>query len=45
MTVIISQYFDENFKPYYEKWGWPVINSWISFKDNTQDLINDQTET
>jgi peptidoglycan/xylan/chitin deacetylase (PgdA/CDA1 family) len=36
------QYFDENFKPYYEKWGWPVINSWISFKGNTQDLINDQ---
>lgn len=36
------QYFDENFKSYYEKWGWPVINSWISFKDNTQDLINDQ---
>jgi hypothetical protein len=36
------QYFDQNFKDYYSKWGWPVINSWISFKDNTQDLINDQ---
>jgi peptidoglycan/xylan/chitin deacetylase (PgdA/CDA1 family) len=36
------QYFDQNFKDYFTKWGWPVINSWISFKDNTQDLINDQ---
>ncbi|BCY18584.1 MAG: polysaccharide deacetylase family protein [Chloroflexi bacterium] len=35
-------YFDEKFKTYYEKWGWPVINSWISFKENTQDLINEQ---
>ena len=35
-------YFDEKFKTYYEKWGWPVIDSWISFKDNTQDLINEQ---
>ncbi|WP_160316751.1 polysaccharide deacetylase family protein [Leptolinea tardivitalis] len=37
-----AQYFDQNFKPYYDKWGWPVINAWISFKDNTQDLIQDQ---
>jgi hypothetical protein len=37
-----QQYFDENFKPYFNDWGWPVIDSWISFKDNTQDLINDQ---
>jgi hypothetical protein len=37
-----QQYFDGNFKPYYDKWGWQVIDSWISFKDNTQDLINDQ---
>ncbi|NMB54852.1 MAG: polysaccharide deacetylase family protein [Leptolinea sp.] len=38
------EYFDENFKTYFDEWGWPVINSWISFKDNTQDLINEQRE-
>jgi hypothetical protein len=37
-----QQYFDQKFKDYYEKWGWSVIDSWISFKDNTQDLINEQ---
>lgn len=36
------EYFDQNFRSYWDEWGWPVINSWISFKDNTQDLINDQ---
>ncbi len=37
-----QQYFDENFKQYYDEWKWPVINSWISVKDNPQDLINEQ---
>lgn len=37
-----QQYFDEKFKTYYEKWGWPVIDSWISFKDNTKSLIDEQ---
>lgn len=37
-----QQYFDENFKKYYDEWKWPVINSWISVKDNPQDLINEQ---
>jgi hypothetical protein len=35
-------YFDQKFKDYYEKWGWPVIDSWISFKENTQSLIDEQ---
>jgi hypothetical protein len=37
-----QQYFDENFKPYYDKWGWPVINSWINVKDNPKDLLDEQ---
>jgi hypothetical protein len=35
-------YFDQKFKDYYEKWGWPVINAWISFKENTQSFIDEQ---
>ncbi|MEI8132841.1 MAG: polysaccharide deacetylase family protein, partial [Leptolinea sp.] len=35
-------YFDEKFKPYYEKWGWPVINSWINVSDNPKDLLDEQ---
>ncbi|MEZ0397090.1 MAG: polysaccharide deacetylase family protein [Anaerolineales bacterium] len=28
-----AQYFDTYFRPYYEQWGWPVVNSWISLND------------
>ncbi len=27
------QYFDTFFRPYWEAWGWPVVNSWISHPD------------
>ena len=27
------QYFDNFFYPYWEAWGWPVVNSWISHPD------------
>jgi hypothetical protein len=37
-----QEYFDQKFKDYFDKWGWPVIDSWISFKDNTQSLIQEQ---
>jgi len=33
-----AQYFDEFFRQYYEDWGWPVVNAFISFSGNTQDL-------
>lgn len=26
-------YFDKNFREYFEKWGWPVVNGWVSEKD------------
>jgi hypothetical protein len=35
-------YFDEKFKPYYEKWGWPVINSWINVVNESQALLDEQ---
>jgi hypothetical protein len=27
-------YFDTHFKPYYDAWGWPVVNAWISLDDS-----------
>jgi hypothetical protein len=33
-----AESFNDHFRPYYEKWGWPVINGWISAfggQDNT----------
>jgi len=41
--------FNEHFRPFYEKWGWPVVNSWISWDDsiralNLQDNVNLEKE-
>ena len=30
--------FLEHFKPYYDEWGWQVINGWISADNTTQEL-------
>ncbi len=30
--------FVTHFKPYYEEWGWPVINGWISADNTTEKL-------
>jgi hypothetical protein len=27
-------YFETHFKPYYDQWGWPVVNAWISLDDS-----------
>lgn len=32
------QYFDNFFRPYWEEWGWPVVNSWISHPDTLQQV-------
>jgi hypothetical protein len=32
-----SQYFNTFFRPLYEKWGWPVINAWISHPEQTSE--------
>lgn len=36
------QYFDTYFRPYYERFGWPVVNAWISTPQNTEDLWQQQ---
>jgi hypothetical protein len=33
-----GQYFNDHFRPYYETWGWPVVNAWISFEDGPRAL-------
>lgn len=33
-----AEYFNEHFRPYYEQWGWPVINGWISLEDGIRNL-------
>ncbi len=32
-----AEYFNDHFRPYYEKWGWPVVNAYIA-KDERPDL-------
>jgi len=29
-----AEYFDTYFRPYWEQWGWPVVNSWINLDDS-----------
>jgi len=30
--------FNEHFRPYYEQWGWVVVNAWISAEDGPRAL-------
>jgi hypothetical protein len=30
--------YNEHFRPYHEKWGWQVVNAWISFEDGPRAL-------
>lgn len=30
--------FNDHFRPFYEKWGWPVVNAWISAEDGPRAL-------
>ena len=33
-----KEYYDTLFRQYWQQWGWPVVNAWISTPLNTQDL-------
>lgn len=35
-----SEYFNDHFRPFYEQWGWPVVNAYIT-KDERPDLWAD----
>jgi len=30
--------FNDHFREFYEEWGWPVVNAWISFEDGPRAL-------
>lgn len=33
-----ADYYNSNFRKYWEQWGWPVVNAFISMPENTQSL-------
>jgi hypothetical protein len=39
-----KQYFDILFRPYWEKWGWPVVNAWISTDLSSAALWQEQVD-
>jgi len=38
------QYFDLLFRQYWQEWGWPVVNAWISTELSTADLWQQQVD-
>jgi hypothetical protein len=38
------RYFDILFRQYWEQWGWPVVNAWISTDLSTADLWQQQVD-
>jgi hypothetical protein len=32
-----DEYFNEHFRPFYQQWGWPVVNGWISLEDGIRN--------
>jgi hypothetical protein len=34
----LGEYFNDHFRPFYEQWGWPVVNAWISLEDGPRAL-------
>jgi len=40
-----AENFNDHFLPYYEKWGWPVVNAWISSDDSiTKQYLSGNVE-
>jgi len=38
-----EEYFDKNFREYFEKWGWSVTNGWVSERDIDPILLEGNT--
>jgi hypothetical protein len=30
--------FNDHFRPFHDKWGWPVVNAWISWEDSIRTI-------
>jgi hypothetical protein len=39
-----AEYFNDHFRPYHEKWGWPVVNGWISAFGGTDTVLVENVE-
>ena len=39
-----AEYFRDHFKPYYDQFGWTVVNAFISKLDNTQELWDENAD-
>ena len=37
-----AEYFNTYFRPYWDQWGWPVVNAWISTSLSSADLWQQQ---
>jgi hypothetical protein len=33
-----GEYFNDHFRPFYEQWGWQVVNGWISLEDGPRAI-------
>jgi len=36
-----GEYFNDHFRPFYEKWGWQAVNGWISLEDGPRAISID----
>jgi hypothetical protein len=34
----LGENFNKHFRPFYDQWGWPVVNAWISWEDGPREL-------
>ena len=34
----LGEFFNDHFRPFYEQWGWQVVNGWISLEDGPRAL-------
>ena len=39
-----AEYYRDHFKPYFEEFGWTVVNAFISMTDNTQELWDENAD-
>lgn len=39
-----SKNFDENFRPYWDSLGWPVVNGWVGQPDMPQSILKQNVE-
>jgi hypothetical protein len=39
-----AENFNDHFRTYWDKWGWPIVNAWISTPNNTPQLWQENVE-